>query len=199
MKKYIFVVMATFAILSCNPVRQAQKAAAKADTKLNEIAAKYPVKVITKAAQLAPLGATHSDTVYVSDSAAYRDALQMVTFENTALWRAVDSMKALPRDSGASDCYAIIDMQQRQIEKLKALPPVRVLQVVHDTIPDSRGLVICMDQNATLISTNHQILDENVALKAEVKKYKDRSRNYLWIIIALAIGAIGYTAYKLKK
>lgn len=141
----------------------------------------------------------HQDSIiYISDSAAFNYALQMVTEENARMNAIIDSLLTTePPDTADHNCYEIIDVLKMQVRamryRLAHIPPIRdTVKIPGAVVIDRAQIEACRLDNSRLVATIAPITEDRDRLKK-------RSRTYLWIILACG-AVIGAGAYsKIKK
>lgn len=175
----------------------------KAERSANKIAISYPEILAKKARDLFPCVTSKGDTLYVSDSAAYKEALQAAQDDAFKLFQSNDSLQKLADSLHAdSSCYKIIDVYAQMIKniskdrdtwqyKAQHIPPIIVTRSIHDTTVDNAAVKACEVDKNTAIS--------NLATQNKrADKFEGRSKKYFWIMLALGaiLGIIGYAKIK---
>lgn len=186
--KYLdhFCILLLFCLIGCSITKQ-----------LDKIASKAPDKVIAKALFLSPPVKSSGSTTTI-DSSDYKDALQAEALTNTLLLRYIDSVRKLrPKNDTIvnerelNDCYAIVDMMQKQLDqKPKTIGiPIRVDHF--DTTWDTKRVSQLELDNSKLTG----LLEKSVAYG---DKWKHNAMIRWWIIFGMGLSIGGFVFYKIK-
>lgn len=195
MKKTIIIALVL--IYGCYTHKASERA-------VNKAAISYPDILAKKARDLFPCVTSKGDTLYISDSAAYKEALQAAQDDAFKLFQSNDSLQKVADSLNTdSTCYKVVDLYVAMISNLTTdrdnwkykaqhIPPVIIKQSIHDTTIDKAALSACeMDKNIS-------ISNEAIANK-RADKYEGRSKTYFLIILGLLIIIGIWIYFKFKK
>lgn len=178
----------------------------KAEKQVNFAAVTFPDILAKKARDLFPCVTKGGDTIWVSDSAEYKQVLQLINDENLKLYVEKDSLdKALKDAIADTACFAIVKMYQvalagrdKVIEKYAyqlAHPPVITnTAIIHDTTVDNAAVEACEMDKAELSKSLDKKTEENNGWKTKAK-----TRNWMNISGWLAILLLLFLLFKRKR
>lgn len=171
----------------------------KALSDVNKAAVSFPDILAKKARDMFPCVTGKSDTLYISDSAAYKSALNELQDTSFAIYQRNDSLlrhiDSLNKDT---TCFKIVDLYEGIIHdlnnqvatwrgKFKHIPPIYITKIIHDTTLDVAALKTCEYDKSSEI----KLLDKKT-IESDGWQKKAKTRWWVMVIMGAIIGVGTY-------